>query len=88
MRATLTIDDALMRDLRRAAESSGLSLEELVNRALRAGLGSLERPPRRRRYGARVFAMGNPIVDLDKALRLAGDLEDEEIRASATGGGS
>lgn len=80
MRTTLTIDDALMRDLRRTAESSGLSLKELVNRALRAGLGSLERPPRRRRYRGRVFAMGNPVVGLDKALRLAGDLEDEEIR--------
>lgn len=79
MRTTLTIDDALMRDLRRVAQSRGLSLKEVVNRALRAGLASLERPPPSRRYRGRAFAMGRPRVDLDKALQLAGSLEDEEI---------
>lgn len=79
MRTTLTIDDALMRDLRRAAHDEGTSLKEIVNRALRAGLTSLDRPPEREPYRARTYSMGEPTVGLDKAMRVVGELEDDEV---------
>ena len=75
----MTIDDALMRDLRRAARDAGVSLKEMTNRALRAGLASLERPPASEPYRTPTFSMGTPAAGLDRALRLAGELEDDEI---------
>jgi hypothetical protein len=38
MRTTLTVDDALMEDIRARAASAGVSLTEAVNRALRHGV--------------------------------------------------
>jgi len=54
----------------------GLSFQEAVNRAVRAGLGSKTK----RRFRQRSFAMGfRPEVSYDKALQLAARLEDEEL---------
>ena len=78
MRTTLTLDDALFQDLKRRAQASGLPFKEVVNQALRAGLVAMDRPAPRRRYRLATFRMGRPLVDLDKALRLAEALEDEE----------
>lgn len=55
----------------------GLSFKQAVNDAIRSGLA-----PRRERAEATTFAthdMGAPLVDITKALRLAGELEDEEL---------
>lgn len=79
MRTTLTIEDGAMRELRRFAAKEGLSLKEAVNRALRAGLAAMERPVRRRARRSPVFAMGTPTCALDKALQIAGEMENEEI---------
>jgi len=79
VRTTLTIDDALLRDLRRAAREAGMTLKEVVNRALRRGLTELTRPPERRPFSVRTFSMGAPRANLDRALALAGVLEDDEI---------
>jgi hypothetical protein len=38
MRTTLTVDDALMEDIRARAASAGISLKEAVNRALQHGI--------------------------------------------------
>jgi hypothetical protein len=82
MRTTLTIDDALLRQLRQKALDSGKPFKQVVNETLRAGL---ERPApvARRRYVCPTFAMGEPLwpVNLDKALALAAELEDQEIVA-------
>jgi hypothetical protein len=81
MRTTLTIDDALMRKLRQVAVRRGIPLKELVNRTLRAGLESIEAPPKRRsRFRQRVHSMGQPRVDLDRALQTAAELENDEIQ--------
>lgn len=54
----------------------GLTFKQAVNEAIRAGSA-----PRTRRSTAktRTFDMGEPRVDIDKALRLAADLEDDEL---------
>ncbi len=81
MRTTLTIDDDLMRQLRDLAHKKGLALKQLVNRVLRLGLEGMKQPRDRKPYRCPVFSMGMPApgtADLDKALALAGAIEDEE----------
>lgn len=75
----MTIEDGLMRELRETAHKSGLSLKELVNRALRAALDRLHKPTRSRAYRGPTFSMGHPAGGLDKALQWASELENEEI---------
>ena len=80
MRSTVRIDDDLMVELKRRAHDAGVSLTRMLNRTLRVGLTSPERRGRRARpYRQRTVAMGRPLADLDKALALAADLEDEEV---------
>lgn len=79
MRTTLTIDDQLAADLKKLAFETGRSFKQVVNDTLRTGLRGGASAPKR--YRLRPSGMGGvrPGVDLDKALRLAEDLEDEEI---------
>lgn len=81
MRTTVRIEDGLMRELKELAHREGLSLTRLINRVLRRGLNAQQEErnvDRRRRE--KTFRMGQPRVDLDKALALAASLEDEEVR--------
>jgi hypothetical protein len=80
MRTTLTVDDALLRALKDFANRTGTPFKEVLDRALRAGIGELARKPRAKAHKARTYDMGTPTgVDLVKARRLAEALEDEEI---------
>ena len=84
MRTTLTIDDALLRQLRQKALDSGRPFKQVVNDTLRAGLEKAAEGARPRpRYVCPTFSMGQPRwpVNLDKALALAAELEDQEIMA-------
>lgn len=73
MRTTVTLDPDVEALVKRLMRERRLSFKEAVNAAIRAGAGS------RKRYRMRTFDMGEPLVDLTKALRLAGELEDEEL---------
>lgn len=78
MRTTVTLDPDVAVLLREAARERGVSFKEALNTAVRAGLAA-GRSPRpyvtpSRRLGLR------PDIDVDKALRLAGDIEDAEIQ--------
>lgn len=77
MRTTVTLDPDVAAKLRAVARERGVSFKEALNNALRLGLvggGGSARPyrlptrPMRLRHG----------VDLDKAHRLADELEDAE----------
>ena len=78
MRTTVTLDPDVAAKLKAVARERGISFKEALNGAVRAGLG-------RERRAARAFTqytqpMGlRPGFNLDKALQLAGALEDEEI---------
>lgn len=81
MRTTLTVDDDLMKELKDAAHREGLPLKQLVNRALRRGLRALDEGAAAKPYRCPTFSMGVPApgtIDLDKALAIAAELEDEE----------
>jgi hypothetical protein len=77
IRTTLTIDDGL---LRQKAPDIGKPFKQVVNETLRAGLERLV-PVERPRYVCPAFSMGEPRwpVNLDRALALAAELEDQEI---------
>ena len=80
MRTTLTIDDKLAKALKDAAHRSGKSFKEIVNESLRAGLSARSsRKPRPYRLKPAALGDVRPGIDLDRALRLADQLEDEEI---------
>lgn len=76
MRTTVTLDPDVETLVKLAMAERGLSFKEAVNTAIRAGIGP-------RRHGASpsspVHDMGAPLVDVTKALRLAGELEDLEL---------
>lgn len=81
MRTTLTIDDRIAAALKRRALETGKSFKAVVNEALQAGLEASHTLPRARPYRVEPVSLGEPRpgIDLDKALRLAGELEDEEL---------
>ena len=81
MRTTLTLDDKLAAALKKRAFESGKSFEEVVNEVLCAGLASISVTPEPKPFKSKSFLMGGPLpgVNLNKALQLAGELEDEEL---------
>lgn len=87
MRTTLTLDDALVRQLRQQAASRGQSFKQVVNDTLRAGLASAAQTPRRP-YSCPSFSIGGvmPGIDLNTANQLAAGLEDAQVGPALTGG--
>jgi hypothetical protein len=80
MRTTINIDDQLLERAKKLARRSRRPLRETVNRALDIGLNKLDPRSRRKPYRCTTYRMGfPPALNLDKALRLAALLEDEEI---------
>jgi hypothetical protein len=81
VRTTLTIDDKLAKALRKIACESGRPFKEVVNHALRMGLEAEQALPKTRTYRVKPVSLGGvmPGINLDKALRLAEELEDVEI---------
>ena len=81
MRTTLTIEDRLLADLKRVAQTSGRPFKQIVEETLRADLAALEHPPPTP-YRLQPRSLGQPRaeVDLVKALALADALEDDALR--------
>jgi len=80
MRTTLTIDDALARDLKRRALETGKPFKQVVNETLLAGLQGARAP---KPYRLRPASLGAPApgIDLTNALRLGDELETEALYA-------
>ncbi len=77
MRTTLTIDDDLAAQLHEVARERSTSFRDVVNSALRAGLGSAAGP---KSFRTRIAKIGfHPEIDLRQANRLAADIEDEDL---------
>ena len=83
MKTTLRIEDSLLRELKERATREEKSFTELVNQVLRRGLAAdaskAESP--KQKFRRKTYDMGQPKFDLNKALALAGELEDEEVIA-------
>lgn len=78
MRTTVTLDPDIAAKLRSLARERGISFKEALNSALRRGLTTdLAGASRSYRLESRRLGL-RPGVDLEHALRLAGELEDAE----------
>lgn len=84
MRTTVTLEPDVEALIKRAMRERGLSFKEAVNEAIRAGMTA---PARRPEPSLPVHDMGEPLVDVTKALRLAGELEDQELATRLPRGG-
>jgi Arc/MetJ family transcription regulator len=76
MRTTVTLDPDARLLVERAMRERGLTFKQAVNLAIRAGLGESSAAPRAYTVPR---ALGPAQVDLTKALRLAGELEDDAL---------
>lgn len=71
------LDPDLAAKLKAIARQRRISFRQALNQALRAGLGAR---PTHRAFQQYTQPMGlRPGLDLDKGLRLAGAIEDEEL---------
>jgi len=74
----VTLDADVAAKLRAIARERGTSFKQALNSTLRLGLTAGRGPAQR--YEVPTFPMRlRPGIDLDKSLRLAAQLEDEEI---------
>jgi hypothetical protein len=76
MRTTITLDPDAAALIQRRMRERGVSFKQAVNDAIRAGIGEQRRGEPFRTHTA---PMGTPTVNLDRALQLAAELEDEEL---------
>jgi alpha-D-ribose 1-methylphosphonate 5-triphosphate synthase subunit PhnH len=82
MRTTVTIDPDVETLLNKAMRERDASFKQVLNDAVRSGLqAQAQRQAARPPFKQRTFSMGKPLVDLTKALSLAGELEDAELMA-------
>lgn len=78
MRTTVTLDPDVAAKLKAVARERGISFKQALNAAVRAGLGGERRTARAFKQYTQPMGL-RPGFNLDKALQLAGALEDEEI---------
>lgn len=76
MRTTVTLDADTEQLVRRRMAEQQVSFKQALNDAIRDGAARRARPPR---FETRSRSMGAPAVNLDRALRLAAEMEDEEL---------
>ncbi|OBA78358.1 antitoxin [Mycobacterium sp. 1164966.3] len=76
MRTTVTLDDDVEQLVRRRMAERQVSFKKALNDAIRDGVSGRSEP---RRFVTRTADLGAPAVNLDRALQLAAELEDEEL---------
>lgn len=76
MRTTVTLEPDVVQIVKRLMDERQLSFKGAINEAIRSG-AAVRTPPRR--FEVPTASLGQPTVNLDRALQLAGELEDEEL---------
>lgn len=76
MRTTVTLDDDTAALIRKQMQQREVSFKTALNDAIRAGLIAANRTEP---FWVETADMGVPMVNLDKALALAAEIEDEEL---------
>lgn len=76
MRTTVTLDPDNDMAVRRLMRERGLTFKQAVNEAIRQSLSAKSGDVA---FRTPTFSMGPPRTPIDKASRLAAELEDEEI---------
>jgi hypothetical protein len=76
MRTTVTLDPDTEQTIRRRMRERGISFKEAINEAIRASTrGDAATEP----FRTRTASMGRSTVNLDRALQIAADLEDDDL---------
>jgi len=75
MRTTVTLDADTAALITRRMRERGISFKQALNEAIRAGASEDRREP----FHTATAPLGVPAVNLDRALQLAAELEDEEL---------
>lgn len=82
MRTTVTLDADTEQIVRRRMRERGMSFKEALNDAIRNGVAG----PVGREFQTSTASMGVSTVNLDRALQVVADLEDDErIRSMRSG---
>ncbi|MCV7151387.1 antitoxin [Mycolicibacterium pyrenivorans] len=76
MRTTVTLDDDTLAVVRRLMAERGVSFKQALNDAIREGG---QHRPAPARFATTTAELGVPTVNLDRAIQLAAELEDEEL---------
>ncbi|MCY3616945.1 MAG: antitoxin [Acidimicrobiaceae bacterium] len=76
MRTTVTLDADTEQIIRQRMNEHRISFKQALNDLVREGRASIDGPPE---FRTTTRSMGLPTVDLDKALQIAGKLEDDEL---------
>ena len=76
MRTTVTLDDDVVAHLRRLMAQRGISFKVALNDAVRAVAVDAPAPSK---FVTRTADLGVPPMNMDRALQLAAELEDEEL---------
>ncbi len=75
MRTTITLDSDTAALLKQHMRERGLTFKQAVNALIRDALSKRGQRP----FRTATAKMGQPVVNLDKALVLAAEIEDEEL---------
>lgn len=75
MRTTVTLDGDTEAILRLRMRERGVSFKVALNDAIRSGAAGAKAPP----FRTASVSMGQSRVNLDRALQIAADLEDDEL---------
>ena len=76
VRTTVSLEPDANAIVRRLMRERGLTFKQALNQAIRAGTSNREAS---QPFRTRTANLGPPAIPLDKALRLAADLEDDEV---------
>lgn len=82
MRTTVTLDADTEQLIRRRMRERGQTFKEAINDAIRASAHGTAEP-----FRTKTAALGRARVDLDRALQLAAELEDDELLRRMRAGG-
>lgn len=76
MRTTVTLDADTEQIIRRRMRERGMTFKAALNDVIRRGArDAAEREP----FRTRTVSMGRPTVNLDRALQVAADVEDDDL---------
>lgn len=75
MRTTVTLDTDTEQLIRRRMRERGISFKEALNEAIRSGVAGASVAA----FRTETASMGESRVNLDRALQIAADLEDDEL---------
>jgi hypothetical protein len=74
MRTTVTLDPDTEQIIRRRMRERGMSFKEALNDAIRRGVEDAAPP-----FRTQTASLGRSAVNLDRAMQVAGDLEDDDL---------